>query len=90
MALAAVLLAWVVFLYGRWAFGARASCYAGMVVGTCIGLFLFTRIQIPDVRLTLVICAGFWAFQRATEDDEAASRRWAALFWALLGVGLLR
>jgi 4-amino-4-deoxy-L-arabinose transferase-like glycosyltransferase len=89
VALAAVLLAGVVFLYGRWAFGARAGCYAGMVVGTCIGLFLFTRIQIPDVMLTLVICAGFWAFQRATEDDEAASRRWAALFWALLGVGLL-
>jgi 4-amino-4-deoxy-L-arabinose transferase-like glycosyltransferase len=89
VACAAVLLAWVVFLYGRWAFGTEAGSLAGMVVGTSIGLFLFTRIQIPDVMLTLVICAGFWAFQRATDKDEPASRQWAALFWVLLGLGLL-
>jgi len=89
VALAAVLLAWITFRYGRWAFGGEAGRYAGTVVATCIGLFLFTRIQIPDVMLTLAICAGFWAFQRATDDEESAPRRWAALFWASLGFGLL-
>ena len=89
VALAAVLLAWITFRYGRWAFGGKAGRYAGMVVATCIGLFLFTRIQIPDVMLTLVICAGFWAFQRATDPEESAPRRWATLFWASLGFGLL-
>src|SRR5260370_21091736 len=87
--MAAVVLAWVVFLYGRWAFGAKAGCYAGMVVGTCIGLFLFTRIQIPDVMLTLVICAGFFAFQRTIDIDEATPRRWASVFWVFLRLGLL-
>ena len=89
VALAAVLLAWVVFFYGRWAFGAKAGCYAGMAVGTCIGLFLFTRIQIPDVMLTLVICAGFLSFQRAIDPHEAVPRRWATLLWVSLGMGLL-
>jgi len=89
VALTAVFLAWVVFRYGRWAFGAKVGRYAGMVIATCIGLFLFTRIQIPDVMLTLVICAGFWAFQRATDDDEPAPRQWAALCWASLGLGVL-
>jgi 4-amino-4-deoxy-L-arabinose transferase-like glycosyltransferase len=51
--LAAVLLVWLVYRYGRWAFDERAGYYAGLVVATCVGLFLFTRIQIPDVMLTL-------------------------------------
>jgi len=31
--------------------------YAGLCLSTCVGLFLFTRIQIPDVMLTLTIAA---------------------------------
>jgi 4-amino-4-deoxy-L-arabinose transferase-like glycosyltransferase len=89
VAVAAVLLAWLTFRYGRWAFGGRAGVYAGMAVGTCIGLFLFTRIQIPDVMLTIAVCTGFWAFQRATDDAEPRPRRWAAVLWASFGVGLL-
>ena len=33
----------------------RAGLYAGLVLATCVGLFLFTRIQIPDITLTLAI-----------------------------------
>jgi 4-amino-4-deoxy-L-arabinose transferase-like glycosyltransferase len=89
VAFAAVLLAWFTWHYARWAFGIRAGFYAGIVISTCIGLFLFTRIQIPDVMLTLVVAIAFFAFQRATDDDETHPRRWAAVLAASLGVGLL-
>ena len=97
VALAAVLLAWVTSRYARWAFGERAGFYAGLVVATCAGLFLFTRIQIPDVMLTLSVCVAFWSFQRATERKEGLedgpgekhSRLWAALLSASLGVGVM-
>ena len=89
VALAAVLLAWVTWRYGRWAFGAAAGFFAGLVVATCVGLFLFTRIQIPDVMLTVCVCIAFWSFQRAIDEQEAHPRLWAALLAASLGVGLL-
>src|SRR6267154_821051 len=89
VALAAVLLAWVTWRYGRWALGAAAGFYAGLVVATCVGLFLFTRIQIPDVMLTVCVCIAFWSFQRAIDEQEAHPRLWAALLAASLGVGLL-
>ena len=89
VALAAILLAWVTWRYGRWAFGRVAGFYAGLVVATCVGLFLFTRIQIPDVMLTVSVCVAFWSSQRALDDQEPRPRLWAALLAASLGVGLL-
>jgi hypothetical protein len=89
VALAAIILAWVVWRYGRWAFGAVAGFYAGIVLATCAGLFLFTRIQIPDVMLTLCVGMAFWAFQRALDEDEPHPRLWAALLAASLGVGVM-
>ncbi|HET8923512.1 MAG TPA: glycosyltransferase family 39 protein [Candidatus Acidoferrum sp.] len=93
VALAGILLAWVTSRYARWAFGERAGFYAGLVIATCTGLFLFTRIQIPDVMLTLSVCVAFFSFQRATDPEgspsEAHSRRWAMLLAASLGVGLM-
>src|SRR5512146_1952640 len=53
--LATVLLCWVVARFGAWAISERAGLYAGLVMATSIGLFLFTRILIPDVVLTLTI-----------------------------------
>jgi 4-amino-4-deoxy-L-arabinose transferase-like glycosyltransferase len=89
VALAGVLLAWVVYRYGRWAFEERAGYYAGLVIATCVGLFLFTRIQIPDVMLTLSTCLAYWAFQRATDLEDAHPARWAAVLAASLGVGVM-
>ncbi|GAC1628165.1 MAG: hypothetical protein NVS9B13_25750 [Candidatus Acidiferrum sp.] len=89
LALTVILLAWVTWRYGLWAFGARAGFYGGLTIATCIGLFLFTRIQIPDAMLTLSVCLAFWSFQRALEPDEPYPRRWGLLLAASLGVGLL-
>ena len=48
--------------FGRWAFGGAAGLYAGVVLATCVGVFLFTRVLIPDVILTLAItlACGRW------------------------------
>jgi 4-amino-4-deoxy-L-arabinose transferase-like glycosyltransferase len=74
---------------GVWAFGRRAGLYAGLCISACVGLFLFTRIQIPDVMLTLTIALAMWAFLRALDPDEPRPRLWAFLLAASLGIGLL-
>ena len=89
MALASVGLAWLTAAFGTWAFGKRAGFYAGLSIATCIGLFLFTRILIPDVMLTAAIAASMWAFLRILDDQETNPRFWAFLLAASLGVGLL-
>src|SRR5262249_25348961 len=85
------LLCWFIARYGRWAFGQRAGFYAGLALATCIGLFLFTRILIPDVTLTLTIAICFLSFQRVLDEDgeERGSRRWAALLAVSMAVGVL-
>ena len=90
-ALAAVLLCFVTARYGAWAFGRRAGFYAGLALATSIGLFLFTRILIPDVMLTLTITVCFMAFQRALNEDgeELHPRQWAAVIGVALSVGVL-
>src|ERR1700730_1950501 len=49
--LAAMALSWLTAAFGAGAFGRRAGLFAGLSIATCVGLFLFTRIQIPDVML---------------------------------------
>lgn len=85
IALSAVLLCWVTARFGAWAFDERAGMWAGMSLATCVGLFLFTRILIPDVILTLAVTIAMWSLLRALEERP----RWAYLYWASIGTGLL-
>ena len=87
--IATVLLCWVTARFGAWAFGDRAGRYAGLVLATCVGLFLFTRILIPDVILTLTITLVMWSLLRALDEEERPPGRWALLMWASMGTGLL-
>jgi hypothetical protein len=89
MALSTVLLCWVTARFGAWAFGRRTGMYAGIILATCAGLFLFTRVLIPDVVLTLCITVALWSFLRALDESEPRPFAWAMLFWASIGVGLL-
>ncbi len=89
VALSCVLLAWLTAAFGTWAFGRRAGFYAGLCMATCIGLFLFTRILIPDVMLTATIALSMWAFLRVLDEQEAHPRFWAFVLAASFGVGLL-
>jgi len=87
--LSAIALAWLTAAFGTWAFGKRAGFYAGLCIATCIGLFLFTRILIPDVMVTADMALSMWAFLRAIDEDETRPRWWAFLLAASLGVSLL-
>ncbi|PYT80717.1 MAG: glycosyl transferase [Acidobacteria bacterium] len=89
IALSVMVLAWLTAAFGTWAFGRRAGLYAGLCMATCVGLFLFTRILIPDVMLTFTIALAMWAFLRALDEEEAHPRWWAFLLATSLGVGLL-
>ncbi len=87
--LACIALAWLTTAFGMWAFGRRAGFYAGLCVATCFGLFLFTRILIPDVMLTGSIALSMWAFIRILDPEERRRRWWAFLMAASLGTSLL-
>src|SRR5579862_8442788 len=89
IALSAIGLACLVAAFGVWAFGKRGGFYAGLVMATCIGIFLFTRILIPDVMLTLTMTLSLWAFLRALDLAETRPRLWAAVSAAAIGTGLL-
>jgi hypothetical protein len=89
IALSAIALCWLTSAFAAWAFGKQAALYAGLCMATCIGLFLFTRILIPDVMLTFTVALAMWSFLRALDEEESHPRLWAFLLAASLGVGLL-
>ena len=87
--LTALALAWLTTAFGTWAFGPRGGFYAGLAISTCFGLFLFTRILIPDVMLTASVALSMWAFLRAIDETEPRPRWWAFVMAASLGASLL-
>lgn len=82
-----MLLGLLAFVWGRRAFGERSGIYAGLFVYTCAGIYLFTRILIPEVLLSLLIAAALYFWLTALEA-EAASWRWYAGY-GLIAVGVL-
>ena len=88
-ALAAMLLCWITVRFGMWAFGARAGMAAGLALASCVGLFLFTRILIPDAMLTLTLTLAMWSLLRALDEEEPRPRLWAFLLAVSIAVGLL-
>src|ERR1700726_3611340 len=86
MALSVLLLGVLAVVWGRRAFGERAGIYAGLMVYTSAGVFLFTRVLIPDVLLSLLIVASLYFFLTALESDERTWRWYAGYACMALGV----
>jgi len=90
--LAVLLLGVLGLVWGRWAFGERGGIYAALFLFTCTGMYLFTRIFIPDALLSLLISAALYFFLTALEPGE---RRWrwyagyASVALAVLAKGLV-
>lgn len=82
-------LTWLVTAFGRWAFGEKEGFYGGLALGTCIGVFLFTRILIPDILLTATITVTMWSLLRTLDEEETRPRLWAGILGASIGTGLL-
>lgn len=86
--LALAILAWV---WGRRAYGERAAFYAALGVLTALGVFIFTRIFIPEVLLTFLLSFALYSFFVGVEDKKPARfyLAWAALALATLAKGLI-
>ena len=89
MALAAVALCWVTFRFGTWAFSPQAGLWAGLVLASSVGMFLFTRVRIPDVALTLAVTAALWSLVRTLDEDELGGLRAPLLLGVCLAAGVL-
>jgi 4-amino-4-deoxy-L-arabinose transferase-like glycosyltransferase len=86
MAFSVMLLGILAVIWGRRAFGERAGIYAGLFVYSSAGVFLFTRILIPDVLLSVLVAASLYFFLSALEDRNAAWRWYAGYACVALGV----
>jgi 4-amino-4-deoxy-L-arabinose transferase-like glycosyltransferase len=82
------ILAWA---WARRAYGDRAAFYAALSILTSVGVFLFTRIFIPEVLLTLLLAFAFYNFLIGLEDEKPSRfyLTWAALGLAMLAKGLV-
>jgi 4-amino-4-deoxy-L-arabinose transferase-like glycosyltransferase len=82
------ILAWV---WGRRAYGERAAFYAALGILTSAGVFLFTRIFIPEVLLTLLLAFALYNFLIGLEDGKPSRfyLTWTALALAMLAKGLV-
>jgi len=95
LALSVVGLVLMVYFFGRHSFGERAGFYAGLVIGTGIGTWIYTRAMIPEAIYALQFTAAFYLFLRAWQGTLsprlgywgcAAVIGLAALTRALIGV----
>lgn len=65
LALAVTGLVWMVYVFGCRFFSEQAGFYAGLVMATSFGTFLFTRTMIPEAIYALLFTAAFYLFMRA-------------------------
>ncbi len=71
LAFAALALALALEAFARRAFSStRAGLYAGMILLTSFGIFIFTRITIPDVAVCLWLTLAMYAFWRTEQQPE--------------------
>jgi Dolichyl-phosphate-mannose-protein mannosyltransferase len=89
LALINIALCWVTARFAMWAFGRHSGVYSGVILATCIGMFLFTRILIPDAALTLTITVALWSLLRLMDGAETRPTLWFFLLYTSLACGLL-
>ena len=58
---------------------------SGLVMATSIGLFLFTRILIPDAILTLMITIAMWGLMRALDPEDPVRYDFALCHYGMSG-----
>ena len=74
LALFSLLLILLVFRFGARFWGERAGFYSGIVIATCLGLYAFTRIFLPDVILSFFIAFCLYMYLRITTEEGGAKK----------------
>ncbi len=70
-ALAVLLLALLGYRWAVEAFERQTAFYTGLAILTSIGVFLFTRIFIPEVLLSLLLCTALFLFLKSLQLGPA-------------------
>jgi 4-amino-4-deoxy-L-arabinose transferase-like glycosyltransferase len=88
-AIGVLLLALLGYHWGRRAYGDRTAFYTGVFVLTSAGVFLFTRIYIPEVLLSLFILTALYCLLRTLEEANRQRPMYAYTMWAMLALAVL-
>lgn len=91
-ALAVTALVFVTYKIGKRLFGFRAGLFGGLALATSVGMFLFTRIILPDALFTLMLSLlVYWFVRWDQAERKAGPLLWMYVFAALavLAKGLI-
>jgi 4-amino-4-deoxy-L-arabinose transferase-like glycosyltransferase len=86
-AIAVLLLTLLGFHWADKAFRARTAFYTGLAILTSAGVFLFTRIYIPEVWLSLFLCTALYCFLQSLNRTRTNTNPGAPSFAPLRRVG---
>jgi 4-amino-4-deoxy-L-arabinose transferase-like glycosyltransferase len=89
LALSVLGLALLGYGWGRRAFSGPAGLYAAVFLLTSEGVFLFTRVFIPDALLSLLLAFALVAMLRVLEAGARSAKRWAYGLWLTLALAVL-
>jgi 4-amino-4-deoxy-L-arabinose transferase-like glycosyltransferase len=87
LAIGAMLLVAAVYYFGRWMGGGKAGFYSGLAMCTGLGVYLFTRIMIPEVVITFFLTVAFYFFLKVYLGELEA--RWVYVFYACMAAAVL-
>jgi 4-amino-4-deoxy-L-arabinose transferase-like glycosyltransferase len=68
--LAVIALVLATYVLGRHVYGEAGGVYAGVVLVTSLGLYIYTRFLIPEVLVALWLTLGYYFFLRALEEEQ--------------------
>ncbi|MFZ0662206.1 MAG: glycosyltransferase family 39 protein [Acidobacteriaceae bacterium] len=92
LALSMLTLIVYIYYFARRLYGERAGFYAGCVMATCVGPYVFTRFFIPDVIVALWLTIAADAALRMIQSvqDKGRAEAWQAIVFACaITLGLL-
>ena len=70
LALTMLLLALATYAVGKRAYGERGGFYSALALITCLGPYIFTRFQIPEVMVALWLTLGLYFLLRLLEEER--------------------
>jgi 4-amino-4-deoxy-L-arabinose transferase-like glycosyltransferase len=68
--LGVLLLLFAVYALGSRYYGERGGFYSALVLATCVGPYMFTRFEIPDIIVGLWLTAGAYFFLRSLDEAK--------------------
>jgi 4-amino-4-deoxy-L-arabinose transferase-like glycosyltransferase len=87
LAIGAMLLVAAIYYFGLWMGGARAGVYSGLAMCSGLGVYLFTRVMIPEVIIAFFLTVAFYFFLKVYLGE--LDTRWVYAFYACMAAAVL-